>query len=160
MADSDSTRSAETGSRDGREGSRSVGRAIATTLVVALLAYLVGVGFYSVVPALFWPETDDVAGDPTCVEGLGDLRAELFARAGERVASGGGDRDALRSWLQGWDRRHLALEARCEDRHDSWRLLGRLRQRVQGTLDRFDAHERELARDLDHTLAQGTPQGR
>lgn len=160
MADSDSARSPEPGSRDGRGRSRSIGRAIATSLVVALLAYLIGVGFYSVVPTLFWPETIEVAEDVSCADGLADLRAELFARAGDRVASGGGERDALRSWLRGWDRRHLAFEARCEDQHDAWQLLGRLRQRVQGTLERFDAHERELARDLDRTLAQGSPRRR
>jgi len=134
--------------------SRSLGRGIATAVVVAGLVYLCFVGFYSVIPQVFWPERGEAPDGVSCAAGLTDLRGELLARAGDRVASGGGDQASLTTWLDGWDRRHLALEARCDgERHDAWQVLGRLRQRLQGTLERFDAEEGGFARDMDSRLA-------
>lgn len=156
--ESDTARSSreETG-RSGRGRSRRVGRGIATAVVGALLAYLIGVGMFSVVPQVFWPEHEALDESVTCTDGLLDLRSRLLARAGDRVAAGGGrDGAALRRWLRDWDDRHLALESRCTgaEQQRAWRLLGQLRQRVQATLERFDADEGELARDLDRTLAR------
>jgi hypothetical protein len=52
-----------------------------------------------------------------------------------------------------WDARHAALEARCGGQgHDAWVLLGRLRQRLESTLVRFDEEEGSLARDVDSAL--------
>ncbi|GAB5541874.1 MAG: hypothetical protein RLO52_32560 [Sandaracinaceae bacterium] len=139
--------------RPGRR-SRSLGRGIATSIVVAGLVYLCGVGFYSVIPQVFWPERGEAPEGLSCRDGLTDLRGELLSRAGDRVASGGGGAESLTRWLDDWDRRHLALEARCDgERHDAWQVLGRLRQRLQGTLERFDAEEGGFARDMDSRLA-------
>jgi len=155
-SDTTARSSREDAGRIGRGRSRRIGRGIATTLVVALLAYLIGVGLLSVVPQVFWPDRAELDESVTCTEGLLDLRGRLLARAGDRVASGGGEgRAALRRWLHDWDRQHLGLESRCTgSERKAWRLLGQLRQRVQATLERFDADEGELARDLDHTLAR------
>ncbi|HJL15713.1 MAG TPA: hypothetical protein RMH99_08660 [Sandaracinaceae bacterium LLY-WYZ-13_1] len=153
--DSDTARSSEESPGKDRGRSRIIGRGIATALVVALLGYLIVVGFTSVVPQVFWPEGAAMPASVSCTEGLRDLRGELLGRAGDRVASGGGDHEALRAWLAGWDRRHLGLEDRCEgEAHGAWEQLGRLRQRLQATLERFDADEGQLARDLNHTLAR------
>lgn len=136
----------------------ALGRGIASVVVLGGLLYLCGVGLYSVIPQVFWPEAGTVDESVSCVAGLTDLRGELFAGAGDRVANAGGDRASLESWLHGWDRRHLALEARCAgEEHDAWELLGRTRQRLEGTLTRFDATEGVLAREMDHTLSRAVP---
>ena len=154
QADEDSA----AGSRPPRSRALALGRGIASVVVLGFLLYLCGVGLYSVVPQVFWPEPGTVDPSVTCVAGLTDLRGDLFAQAGERVASAGGDQASLESWLHGWDRRHLALEARCAGgEHDAWELLGRTRQRLEGTLERFDATEGVLAREMDHTLTRTAP---
>jgi hypothetical protein len=136
----------------------ALGRGIASVFVLGGLLYLCGVGLYSVIPQVFWPEAGSVDESVSCEAGLTDLRGELFARAGERVASAGGDQASLESWLDGWDRRHLALEARCAGgEHDAWELLSQARQRLEGTLERFDATEGVLAREMDHTLTRSVP---
>ena len=146
----------EEASRPTRGRSRRLGRRLALAGVVAPLAYLIVVGLASVVPQVFWPPRGDVDPSISCADGLRSLRGELLSRAGERVAAGGGtDGEALRRWLRRWDLSHRALEARCTGpERRAWRLLGQLRQRLQGTLERFDAEEGELARALDHSLAR------
>ena len=134
--------------------SRRLGRGIANTVVVAGLAYLTLSGLTSVIPQIFWPERAELDASVTCEGGLRDLRSELLARAGERVAAGGGARHDLSPWLLDWDRRHLALEARCSgELARSWNLLGRLRERLESDLVRYDAGEGELDRALTHALS-------
>lgn len=128
-----------------------LGRRIATAVVVCGLAYLIIVGVASVVPQVFWPEKAVVDPSVTCADGLRDLRAELLAFAGEHVARGGSDDGrTVRNFLGPWDLRHRGLEERCAgDERDTWVLLGRMRERLQGTLERFDAEEGALARAVD-----------
>ncbi|MCB9596184.1 MAG: hypothetical protein H6719_25910 [Sandaracinaceae bacterium] len=116
------------------------------------ILYLIGVGFYSVIPQLFSPETADLPADLTCSEGVDELRDELMTHASTRITTGGeADPADLRSWLRGWDGRYHALEPRCSAGDlDRWTLLGRLRYRIQGTLERFDREDGELVRAL-HT---------
>jgi hypothetical protein len=151
-------RKPETSSESRARSQAGLGRRIATTVVVCGLAYLILVGIGSVVPQVFWPAKATIDPAITCDEGLRDLRAELLAFAGEHVARGGSaDRDAVRNFLGPWDLRHRGLEARCEgDERDAWVLLGQMRERLQGTLYRFDAEEGALARavDLDLTPAR------
>ncbi len=145
-------------SAESRRRSRSLGRRLATGLVVCGLLYLIGVGLLSVIPQVFWPEAAEVDPSISCADGLRDLRAELLAFAGEHVARGGSDdRETVRNFLGPWDLRHRGLEERCEgDERDAWVRLGQMRERLQGTLYRFDAEEGALARavDLDLTPAR------
>jgi hypothetical protein len=138
---------------------RSLGRRLATGIVVFALSYLIGVAFVSIIPQVFWPETADVDPSISCVRGLRELRGELLGRAGEHVARGGSDDPgSLSPWLHRWDLRHRALEARCggPGQHDAWRELARLRERLAGTLARFDSEEGELARNVDQNLAHSS----
>ncbi len=129
---------------------RRTGRAIATTVVAGGILYLIGVGFYSVIPQIFDPPTAELPEELTCADGVDDLRDELLTRAGARVSAGGeADPTSLRAWLRGWDGRYHALEARCgAAEHERWSLLGRLRRRLQGTLERFDRDDGEIARAI------------
>jgi hypothetical protein len=151
-------RKPETPSESRARAQAGLGRRIATTVVVCGLAYLIIVGVASVVPQVFWPPKAAIDPAITCADGLRDLRAELLAFAGEHVTRGGSeDHETVRNFLGPWDLRHRGLEARCEgDERDAWVLLGRMRERLQGTLGRFDAEEGALARavDLDLTPAR------
>lgn len=133
-----------------------VARRIASLIVISGIVYLIGVGIVSVVPQVFWPEKGHVPAGVTCAAGLRELRAEMLARAGEHVASGGSD-DArwMRPWLTRWDLRHRALEDRCTgDDREAWVLVARMRERMEGSLERFDEEEGELARQVDRALAR------
>ncbi len=143
-------------SAESRRRSRSLGRRLATGLVVCGLLYLIGVGLLSVIPQVFWPEAAEVDPSISCADGLRDLRAELLAWSGERVASGGqASTSGLDRYFERWDLRHRGLEARCDasGESDAWVRLGRMRERLQGTLERFDDEEGALARSLDDLLA-------
>jgi len=126
---------------------RRLGRTIATVIVASGIAYLLGVGLLSVIPQIFYPAQADLPEDLSCGEGLDELRAELLDRAGERVAAGGSDTRDLRAWLVDWDARYHGLESRCDgDQYQRWTLVGRLRRRIEGTLERFDREDGALAR--------------
>jgi hypothetical protein len=130
-------------------------RRIATLIVILGIVYLIGVAVISVVPQVFWPRAGRVDPEVTCTEGLRDLRAQMLARAGEHVASGGSEDDAwMRPWLARWDLQHRGLEDRCqgEDR-ETWVRLAQMRERMEGSLERFDDEEGELAREVDRALA-------
>jgi hypothetical protein len=124
--------------------------------VVLGLVYIVGVGFVSVIPQVFWPATAEVDPSVSCAEGLRTLQGELLARAADHVGRGGAEEPrSLRPYLEQWDRRHAALEPRCEgDAADAWVRLAQMRGRLQATLERFDAEEGALARDVQSTLAR------
>ena len=141
-----------------RGKSRSLGRRLAIGITVAALGYLCLSGLVSVVPMLFWPERPALDPSVTCDAGLAELRTELFEHAGEHVRAGhsvaGDADDTLTPFLNDWDRRHLALEERCSG-DDRWSLLARVRQRLEGTLERFDDNEAELDLDIER-LTRGT----
>lgn len=149
----DSPNPESTGDRRSRSQA-GLGRRIATIVVSSALVYIVTVGVISVVPQAFWPEAATLDPSITCAEGLRDLRAELLAFAGEHVASGGSERgEVVDRFLRPWDLRHRGLEGRCTgEAHHTWELLGRMRQRLESTLARFDAEEGALARAVDQTL--------
>ena len=130
-----------------RSSGRSLGRKIAIGIVVSSIGYLIGVGLVSVIPQVFYPENADVPSEVSCAEGVRDLRADLLTHAAERVGAGEADPVALRSWFTAWDARYYAIESRCDGTDlERWTLVGRLRHRLQGTLERFDSAEGELAR--------------
>lgn len=126
---------------------RSLGRTIATVIVASGIVYLLGVGLVSVIPQIFTPARADLPQELSCQDGLDELRAELLDRAGERVSAGGSDTRDLRAWLDDWDARYHGLEPRCEgNQYQRWTLVGRLRRRIEGTLERFDREDGALAR--------------
>jgi hypothetical protein len=133
-----------------------IGRRVASMFAVAAVAYFIIVGIVSVIPQVFWPERAAIDPSVTCEAGVRDLRAELLARASDHIASGGSeDRTWMETWLEDFDRRHLGLEGRCSgEGHEAWSLVGRMRERVQSTLVRFDDEEGALAREADERLAR------
>lgn len=137
----------ETEKRSGRR----LGRRIATVIVVSGIAYLIGVGLISVIPQIFYPPAASLPDDLTCADVLADLREELLSRAGAHIERGGSESSGeLRAWLDDWDRRHSGIDARCEgSERERWERLDRLRRRLQGTLERFDREEGELARETN-----------
>ena len=139
---------AEPHTQNEKRSGRRLGRRIATVVVVSGIAYLIGVGFFSVIPQIFYPPTASLPDDLTCANVLGDLRGELLSRAGDHIERGGSESPGeLRAWLDDWDRRHAGLDDRCDgSERERWERLDRLRRRLQGTLERFDREEGELAR--------------
>ena len=133
---------------------RGLYRRIAGAFFGLIVAYLIGVGLVSVIPQIFWPEQVELPQDLSCREGLSQLREELLSYSSGRVRSPDGVAAGFGPFFDNWDNRHVALESRCAsgNEQDAWELLGRLRQRVQGTLERYDREEAELARALDSTL--------
>ncbi|MFK7987809.1 MAG: hypothetical protein AB8I08_17460 [Sandaracinaceae bacterium] len=137
----------------GRRGKTGrLGRWIANSIVVAGLAYLILSGLFSVIPQIFWPERAELDSSVTCTEEVVNLRSELLAHFGERVSAGGHSTDDLTPWLRDWDQRHAALADRC-DGAPSHSLLGRLRERLESDLSRFEAG----AGDLDRALIDSLP---
>ncbi len=152
---SDTARSDDQGGgTDSRSRSRSLGRLIATVIVVCGLVYLVGVGLASVIPQVFWPATAELPPSMTCGEGLRELHDDLLTYAGEQIARGGDDDpQRMRPFFHRWDLTHRALEARCHgEEADAWVELGQTRERLEATLQRFDEEEGALARDVNHIL--------
>lgn len=142
---------------DGSEGPpprRRKYRRIAGVFFASVIVYLVAVGLVSVIPQVFWPEPGEIPRDLGCRDGLAQLRQELLTYTSERVRDPSTDAD-LDPFFSDWDLRHLALEPRCAEgrEQDAWQLLGRLRQRTEGTLERYAREEAELAATMDSTLA-------
>ncbi len=133
---------------------RGLYRRVAGAFFASAIVYLIAVGLFSVIPQIFWPEHSELPEDVTCRAGLDELRGELLGYSAARVRDPA-DQTAPAPFFVGWDDRHVALMARCApgEERDAWELLGRMRQRVQGTLERYDREEAELARAMDSTLA-------
>src|SRR5690606_10227867 len=123
-------------------------------VVVFALAYLVIVGVISVVPQVFWPTRAEIDPSVGCAEGVRELQDELLTFAGDHVAKGGSaEGGTVRDFLASWDLRYRGLEDRCAgDERRAWKLLGRMRERLQGTLERFDEEEGALARTIHSTI--------
>ncbi|MGE0787007.1 MAG: hypothetical protein AB7S26_15140 [Sandaracinaceae bacterium] len=138
-----------------RQGRRY--RAIVGVLIGAVIVYLLGVGLASVVPELFWPRAAALSPDVQCEPALRELRTSLLEYAADRTRAAAGTEESMEPFFDGWDDRFMGLESRCEDEHDAWDLLGRLRQRTQGSLERQAREEGELARALDDALGGPAP---
>lgn len=139
-----------------RDASR-VGRRIAIALYAALTVYVVGVGFWSVVPQIFWPaEAYGVAGavDPSCPDELEALRSDLLDRAATQTRAPG--EEPVRPFLDPWDERYRALEASC-GAVPSYALLARLRYRVEEHLLRYEAEVAPLDEDTRRALDGARP---
>lgn len=139
-----------------RDASR-IGRRIATALYGVLTVYVIGVGFVSVVPQVFWPaEAYGVARavPPSCPDALEVLRSDLLEAAASSIRAPG--EEPVRPFLDPWDERYRALEASC-GAAPSYALLARLRYRVEEHLLRYEAEVAPLDEDTRRALQGARP---
>ena len=126
-----------------------LGRRLAIGIYSVALAYLVIVGFASVIPQVFWPESDD-SFDLDCGNGLELLRHEVDELRLAYVSSNETDPTMLRKTLDSWDLRLNALAKRCDE--DQVHLLNRYRHRVELNLQRYMREDAPLAEQVSDTL--------
>lgn len=126
-----------------------LGRRLVIGLYAVALIYLVVVGFASVIPQVFWPESDD-SFVLECPEGLELLRHEVDELRLAYLSSNETDATGLRETLNSWDKRLNALGKRCDQ--DEVELLNRYRHRVELNLQRYMREDAPLAKRVDETL--------
>ncbi|MDH3844424.1 MAG: hypothetical protein OES69_10835 [Myxococcales bacterium] len=112
-------------------------------------SYLVVVGFASVIPQVFWPETDD-SFDANCADGLRILHEEVDQVRLDYLSSNVVDAAALREKLEAWDLRLNALRNRCDE--DKVHLLNKYRHRVELNLQRYMREDAPLANQVAEIL--------
>ena len=134
----------------GKNQRGGLGRRLAIGIYSVALAYLVVVGFASVIPQVFWPESDD-SFDLDCGDGLELLRHEVDELRLQYVSSNETDPTALREALESWDLRLNALAKRCDE--DQVNLLNRYRHRVELNLQRYMREDAPLAKKVTDTLS-------
>ncbi|MCZ6806688.1 MAG: hypothetical protein O7F08_07030 [Deltaproteobacteria bacterium] len=132
-----------------REQRGRLGRRLVIGIYVIALSYLVIVGFASVIPQVFWPESDD-SFDVDCADGLRILYDELDAVRLEYLSSNVSNPAALREKLESWDLRLNALRNRCDE--DKVHLLNKYRHRVELNLQRYMREDAPLANRVAETL--------
>ncbi|UCH30222.1 MAG: hypothetical protein JSV06_04130 [Myxococcales bacterium] len=126
-----------------------LGRRLAIGIYSIALAYLVIVGFASVIPQVFWPESDD-SFDLECADGLELLRHEVDEVRLAYLSTNETDPSALRETLKSWDLRLNALAKRCDE--DQVHLLNRYRHRVELNLQRYMREDAPLAERVSETV--------
>jgi len=126
-----------------------LGRRLVIGIYVIALSYLVIVSFASVIPQVFWPESDDTF-DVDCAGGLQILHDELDRVRLEYLSSNVVDATALREKLESWDLRLNALRNRCDE--DKVYLLNKYRHRVELNLQRYMREDAPLANRVAGTL--------
>lgn len=126
-----------------------LGRGLAIAVYSVALGYLVIVGFASVIPQVFWPESDD-SFDLECADGLELLRHEVDEIRLAYLATNDTNLVALREALESWDLRLNALATRCDE--DQVHLLNRYRHRVELNLQRYVREDAPLAERVSETL--------
>ncbi|MBW1760721.1 MAG: hypothetical protein JRE45_10865 [Deltaproteobacteria bacterium] len=136
-----------------KEQRGSLGRRLAIGIYSVALAYLVIVGFASVIPQVFWPESDD-SFDLECADGLQLLRHEVDEVRIAYLATNETDPAQLRSTLKSWDFRLNALAKRCDEGHVH--LLNEYRHRVELGLERYMREDAPLANSVSEALGSNT----
>ena len=126
-----------------------LGRRLVVGIYSVALAYLVVVGFASVIPQVFWPESDD-SFDLECADGLELLRHEVDEVRLAYLSTNETDPSALRETLESWDLRLNALAKRCDE--DQVHLLNRYRHRVELNLQRYMREDAPLAARVSETV--------
>ena len=126
-----------------------LGRRLAVGIYSVALVYLVVVGFASVIPQVFWPESDD-SFDLECADGLELLRHEVDEVRLAYLSTNETDPSALRETLESWDLRLNALAKRCDE--DQVHLLNRYRHRVELNLQRYMREDAPLAARVSETV--------
>ncbi len=127
---------------------------MALAIYWALMIYIAAVGFYSVVPQVFFPEADPaLAPEGPCPTAFATLRDELVEAAERHV---GRRPQELGPLLERWDARYAALRQRCDDPGE--REL-QLRHRLETTLRHYDRNEGSLLDALraGASIPEGTP---
>lgn len=132
-----------------KEQRGGLGRQLAIGLYSVALVYLVVVGFASVIPQVFWPESDE-SFDLECRDGLELLRHEVDELELAYIGANETDPTPLRNALEAWDLRLNALAKRCDE--EQVRLLARYRHRVELNLQRFMREDAPLANRVTESL--------
>lgn len=126
-----------------------LGRRLVIAIYSIALGYLVVVGFASVIPQVFWPDSDD-SFDLDCADGLELLRHEVDELRLSYLSTNETDPTAMRTALESWDLRLNALAKRCDE--DQVHLLNRYRHRVELNLQRYMREDAPLAEQVSETL--------
>jgi len=126
-----------------------LGRRLAIGIYSIALAYLVIVGFASVIPQVFWPESDD-SFDLECADGLQLLRHEVDEVRLAYLETNETDPTELRRTLQSWDLRLNTLAKRCDE--DQVHLLNQYRHRVELGLETYMREAAPLANRVSEAL--------
>lgn len=132
-----------------KEQRGGLGRRLAIGIYTVALAYLVIVGFTSVVPQVFWPKTDD-AFDLGCHDGLELLRDEVDDVRLAYLSENETDPTALRNAFDSWDLRLNTLAERCDEEQVG--LLRRYRYRVELRLEKFMREDAPLANRVSEAI--------
>jgi hypothetical protein len=132
-----------------KEQRGGLGRRLAIAIYSIALAYLVIVGFASVIPQVFWPKSDD-SFDLECADGLQALHQEVDELRLAYLSTNETDATALSAALESWDLRFNALAKRCDE--DQIHLLNRYRYRVELGLQRYMREDAPLANQVSEAL--------
>jgi len=133
----------------GEQQRGGIGRRLAIAIYSFALAYLVIVGFASVIPQVFWPKSDE-SFDLDCADGLELLRHEVDELRLAYLSTNETDPSAMTMALQSWDLRLNALAKRCDE--DQVHLLNRYRHRVELNLQRYMREDAPLAERVSETV--------
>lgn len=133
----------------GNEQRGGLGRRLAIGIYSIALAYLVIMGFASVIPQVFWPESDE-SFDLECADGMQLLRHEVDEVRLAYLETNETDPTALGNALESWDLRLNALAKRCEE--DQVHLLNQYRHRVELGLQRYMREDAPLANRVTEAL--------
>lgn len=133
----------------GNEQRGGLGRRLAIGIYSIALTYLVIVGLVSVIPQVFWPESDE-SFDLECADGLQLLRHEVDEVRLAYLETNETDPTDLASALESWDLRLNALAKRCEG--DQVHLLNHYRHRVELGLQRYMREDAPLANRVTEAL--------
>ena len=132
-----------------KEQRGGLGRRLAIGIYSIALVYLVIVGFASVIPQVFWPQSDD-SFDLECADGLQLLRHEVDELELAYVATNETDPTGLRNALESWDLRLNALAKRCDE--GQVHLLNQYRHRVELGLEGYMREDAPLANRVNEAL--------
>ena len=136
-----------------KEQRGGLGRSLAIGIYSIALAYLVIVGFASVIPQVFWPDSDD-SFDLECADGLNLLRHEVDEVRLAYLETNETDPTQLRRTLKSWDLRLNTLAKRCDE--DQVHLLNEYRHHVELGLERYMREDAPLANRVSAALDSNT----
>ena len=136
-----------------KEQRGGLGRSLAIGIYSIALAYLVIVGFASVIPQVFWPDSDD-SFDLECADGLQVLRHEVDEVRLAYLETNETDPTQLRRTLKSWDLRLNTLAKRCDE--DQVHLLNEYRHHVELGLERYMREDAPLANRVSAALDSNT----